>query len=80
MDALSHNAPYTRLMRPQAVLRIISASAPGADLRILRRLRQLVHDAARENHGSRKSGRILSSAVLLDAGVSVWAHCSDVGR
>lgn len=71
MDTLAHNAPYTRLMRLDAVLRIISATAPGTDLRTIRRIRELRYADARESYGSRKDGRILSSAVLLQAGLAL---------
>jgi integrase len=71
MRSLQHLAPMTRWRRLDGALQMMRAAAPeadwGAQLRLLAHLRA----ATMRNHGQRKQGRILSSEVLLQAGLDL---------
>lgn len=67
---LAHTSPMTRLMFVDAVLRILHAYAPEADWSGQRKLRAALKRAAGRGDRNRKLGRVLSSKVLLDAGLS----------
>lgn len=69
MAAMADHAPMSRLMVLSATLRVLTAAAPGADWRGARRLETVARRAASRDHGSRKTGRILSSDVLVAAGL-----------
>ena len=61
----------TRLMLIDGVLRILKDVEPGLDWTAQERLRKILRNAARHQHGARKIGRILSSATLLTAGLTL---------
>lgn len=68
---LSHTKPMTRLMFIDGVIRILSAADPGKDWSAQRKLKAgLKRDAGRGDR-DRKLGRILSSGVLLRAGITL---------
>lgn len=71
LKALAHTKPMSRLMFVDGVLRILRAAAPDHawDLQ-LRLLAGLKRNAGRGDR-ARKSGRVLSSAVLLNAGLAL---------
>ncbi len=67
---LEHTKPMTRLMFIDGVLRILTAAAPDMDWGLQRRLKLSLKRAAGRGDPKRKHGRILSSDVLLRAGLS----------
>jgi integrase/recombinase XerD len=71
MKSMNTYAAYSRVMRLDTLLRIRTAFNPEADVAQLRRIRAIHHAQAQENNGQRKQGRILSSAVLLQAGLDL---------
>ena len=71
MEALGHLAAMSRSAYLSQTLRVLSAADPAADWRRARRLEAILHEEARHDHGQRKQGRILSSAVLVDAGLEL---------
>ncbi|SEK07562.1 hypothetical protein SAMN05444007_1203 [Cribrihabitans marinus] len=68
---LSHTKPMTRLMFVDGVLRILSAASPGKDWSAQRNLKAALKRAAGRGDRDRKMGRILSSDVLLQAGIKL---------
>lgn len=64
-------APMTRKLRLAGVLRLLMAAAPEADWTAQRRLLAHWTRLASRSHGGRKQGRILSSEVLLQAGLDL---------
>lgn len=64
-------APMTRKLRLDGVLHLLMAAAPEADWTAQRRLLAHWIGLASRNHGGRKQGRILSSEVLLQAGLEL---------
>ena len=71
MQSMQHLAPYSRVMYLDALIWILKATHPAADITILRRIRAVHHLEALSNNGSRKNGRILSSPILLKAGLEL---------
>ena len=69
LAALEHTAPMSRLMFVEGVLRVLTAAAPEADWTAHRRVLAHLKHAAGRGDPARKAGRVLSSRVLLDAGV-----------
>lgn len=69
LEDLAHTAPMTRLMFVEAVLRIVQAAAPEHDWTKHQRLRAALKRDAGRGDPKRKAGRILSSQVLLEAGL-----------
>ncbi|MBI6630365.1 tyrosine-type recombinase/integrase [Pontibaca salina] len=71
LEALAHTKPMSRLMFVDGVLRVLRAAAPDRDWALQLRLRAgLKRDAGRGDR-ARKSGRVLSSAVLLEVGLAL---------
>lgn len=70
LEALEHTKPMSRLMFIDGVLRVLRAAAPGNDWTLQRRLLAGLKRAAGRGDRTRKSGRILSSEVLLKAGLA----------
>ena len=66
---LAHTRPMSRLAFVDGVLRVVSAHAPGHDWSAQNRLRTRLRKAAGTGDRSRKAGRVVSSAVLLEAGL-----------
>jgi integrase/recombinase XerD len=71
MQSMQHLAPYSRVMHLDALIWILRAIYPAADVTILRRIRAAHHFEALSNSGERKNGRVLSSHVLLEAGLEL---------
>ncbi len=69
LEDLVHTRPMTRLMFVDGLLRVASAAAPEADWTRHRRVKAHLKHAAGRGDQARKAGRILSSRVLLEAGV-----------
>ncbi len=69
LEALAHVRPMTRLAFVGGTLRTLRAAEPDRDWRAQRRLEALLKRAAGDGDPSRKAGRILSTAVLLEAGL-----------
>ncbi|SMY10406.1 tyrosine-type recombinase/integrase [Flavimaricola marinus] len=70
LATLEHTRPMTRLSYIDGVLRILVAAAPEMDWSLQRRLLDGLRRAAGRGDQSRKSGRVLSSAVLLQLGLN----------
>jgi integrase len=73
LDALAHTAPMTRLMFVDGVLRVLRAADSAQDWTLQRRLLTELKRHAGRGDPARKRGHILSSEVLLKAGL---AHAS----
>ncbi|OWY07857.1 hypothetical protein B6V72_18715 [Thioclava sp. F34-6] len=69
LEDLAHTAPMTRLMFVEGVIRVLSAAAPDADWVMHRRLRGALKRDAGRGDPARKRGRIVSTKVLLEAGL-----------
>jgi integrase len=69
LSALSQVAPVSRLMFVSGMLCVLRAAAPEADWSRHGRLEAHLRASAGRGSGKRKQGRILSSAVLLEAGL-----------
>lgn len=69
VESLSHTAPVSRLSTVDGVLRVLTAAAPNQDWSRPNRLRMVLRRMARHAQSDRKVGRVLSSAVLLEAGL-----------
>lgn len=76
LGTLAHVSPMTRLMLVDGVLRILSVAAPERDWTPEFALRARLKTAAGRGTPSRKAGRVLSSAVLLEAGLRLAALSS----
>jgi integrase/recombinase XerD len=70
LEALAHTKPMSRLMFIDGVLRVLYAAAPEQGWTMQRRLLTGLKRSAGRGDPARKNGRILSSAVLLKAGLS----------
>lgn len=70
LEGLAHTAPMTRLMFVGGVLRVLRAVDPDLNWTMQLRLLKGLKRAARRGDPARKRGRVLSSAVLLYAGLS----------
>lgn len=70
LEALAHTKPMTQLMFIDGVLRILRAIAPDRDWTMQLRLQKGLKRNAGRGDPERKRGRILSSAVLLEAGLT----------
>lgn len=69
LDDLGHVAPMSRLLFVESLLRVLIAAAPEADWQAHRRVRAHLKHMAGRGDASRKQGRVLSAAVLLQAGL-----------
>lgn len=70
LEDLAHTRPMTRLAFVDGVVRVLRAAKPDQDWTMQRRLIKSLKRAAGNGDPSRKQGRIVSSAVLLKAGLS----------
>ncbi|MGO4917104.1 tyrosine-type recombinase/integrase [Pseudogemmobacter sp. W21_MBD1_M6] len=70
LDALAHTAPMSRLLFVDGVLRVLRATDPDQDWTMPQRLLAGLKRAAGRGDPARKQGRILSSEVLLKAGLT----------
>lgn len=68
LEDLTNTAPMTQRSFVDGVLRIAIALAPDRDWTPERALQRGLRARANRDYGSRKRGRILSSAILFDAG------------
>jgi integrase len=78
LNALNHLSPMSKLMFISGPLRVLRAAAPGRDWCAQRRLETSLKRSAGRGNVERKRGRVLSSAVLLDAGIEL--ACSQADR
>ncbi len=69
-EDLAHTKPMTRLMFVDSVLRVVRAAAPDLDWSQQLRIKASLKVAAGRGDPGRKSGRILSSKVLFEAGLN----------
>jgi len=69
LEALAHVQPMSRLMFVDGVLRVLSAAAPDLDWRAQRQIKAHLKRQAGRGDRTRKLGRVLSSKVLLQAGL-----------
>jgi len=74
---LDHTAPMTRLMFVDGVLRVLRAAQPDTDWSTQRRLLAYLKRTAGRGDPARKQGRILSSRVLLEAGLRLAGPVAD---
>lgn len=77
---LAHTTPMTRLMFVEAVLRILRGAEPDRDWTAQLRLRASLKREAGRGDPARKRGRILSSKVLLEAGLRHAGAHADAAR
>ncbi len=77
LDALDHLAPMSKLMFVNGALRVLRAATPELDWRPQRRLEASLKANAGRCGSERKRGRVLSSAVLLDAGIKLAGPRAD---
>lgn len=70
LDALANTKPMSRLMFVDGVLRVLRAADPDMDWTMPLRLLAGLKRAAGRGDPTRKQGRILSSKVLLKAGLA----------
>lgn len=75
--ALDHTAPMTRLAFIDGVLRVLMAANPERDWSAHRTLRTRLKKQAGRGEQTRKKGRVLSSSVLLDAGLNLALVAAD---
>lgn len=80
LTALDHTAPITRLAYIEGVLRVLLAANPERDWSAHRKLRLRLKKQAGRGDQTRKKGRILSSKVLLDAGLNLALVAADETR
>ena len=71
IGTLADLAPMSRLMFVDGVLRVVMVAAPDADWRAQMRLKRQLKNDARRYNSPRKTGRVLSSAVLFDAALAL---------
>lgn len=76
-EARPELAPMSRQFDLARVLRVLGAAAPDADWSAQRRLSAALRREATSTMGARKAGRILSSAVLLEAGLRLAGPMAD---
>ncbi|MFC3614543.1 hypothetical protein ACFORG_12285 [Lutimaribacter marinistellae] len=74
---LARTKPMSRLMFVDGVLRILSAAYPGKDWSAQRKLKAALKRTAGRGDRDRKVGRILSSDVLLRAGIELATKHAD---
>lgn len=77
LAALADTAPMSQLMFVDGLLRIMMASAPEADWSAQLRIKANLKRTAGRGDPERKQGRILSSRVLLDAGLRLAGPVAD---
>lgn len=74
---LAHTAPMSRLMFVDGVLRVLQGVEPERDWKAQRRLLAVLKRAAGRGDPKRKHGRVLSSGVLLKAGLDLAGPMAD---
>jgi integrase len=74
---LAHTAPMSRLMFVDGVLRVLQGVEPERDWKAQRRLLASLKRAAGRGDPKRKQGRVLSSGVLLKAGLELAGRMAD---
>ena len=77
LEEMADLAPMTRSMRLEGALRVLMVARPNADWSRQHRLQNAVNRAARRDYGHRKVGRVLSTAVLLRAGLHHATETAD---
>ncbi|SUZ33312.1 Tyrosine recombinase XerD [Roseibaca ekhonensis] len=77
LAALGHNSNMTRLMFVEGVIRVLSKAEPDADWSRHRKLVAALKRLAGRGDPARKRGRILSSRVLLKAGMDLSGPDAD---
>lgn len=77
MSSMGADAPYSRVMRLDTLIRIIVAVDREANVTKLRRIRAIHFAQAQDRNGERKQGRILSGSVLLQAGSDLAGQHAD---
>jgi hypothetical protein len=77
LDAMAHLALRTRFTFLSRTVRVLSAAAPEADWSTHRHLLHSLQRKAQRAVSTRKTGRILSSSVLLDAGRKLAGPMAD---
>lgn len=80
LDALDHLAPMSKLMFVSGTLRVLRAAAPEVNWRPQRHLEASLKRSAGRGSPERKCGRVLSTAVLLDAGVKLAGSQADAAN
>ncbi len=78
--ALDHTAPMTRLAFIDGLLRVLMAANPERDWSAHRTLRARLKKQAGRGAQMRKTGKILSSNVLLDAGLNLALVAANEAR
>lgn len=79
MSSMGADAAYSRVMRLDTLIRIIVAVDRETNVTKLRRIRAIHFAQAQDRNGERKHGRILSGAVLLQAGLALAGQHADAG-
>jgi integrase/recombinase XerD len=69
LESLSGGAPMSQLMLIEATVRVLRVAAPDRDWQVQNRLVARMRAAAGRGSQQRKFGRVLSSQLLLEAGV-----------
>lgn len=77
MGSMEADAPYSRVMRLDTLIRVVVAVDRDACVRKLRRIRAIHFAQAQDRNGERKHGRILSGRVLLQAGLDLAGQHAD---
>ena len=80
LDALGHVAPMSKLIFVGSTLRVLRAAAPDRNWGPHRHLEASLRFAAGRGSPERKRGRVLSSAVLLEAGVKLAGLQADTAK
>lgn len=80
LKAMDHLAPSSQCMFLNSPIWVLSVAFPEADWREAHRLRRSVQRIAERDFGSRKNGRILSTSVLLDAGLDLAGRQADAAN
>jgi integrase/recombinase XerD len=80
LDALGHVAPMSKLIFVGTTLRVLRAAAPERNWGHHRQLEASLRLAAGRGNPARKRGRVLSSAVLLEAGVKLASLQADIAK
>lgn len=70
LQALDHTSPMSRLLFVDCLLRVLIPAAPDAGWQVHRRVRTHLKRMAGHGTPTRKQGRVLSGAVLLEAALN----------
>ena len=77
LDSIAYLAAYTRLTMLATTVRVVSAADPDADWTVHRHILSGLQSQAKRAVSVRKTGRILASNVLLDAGRKLMGPLAD---